>query len=135
MSAQIEAERKQYYLQLEQSQRGGADITSWLEWFLSCLGRAVVGSERELAGVLRKAKIWERITAEPVNDRQRKIINLLLVGFEGKLSTSKYAKLAKCSEDTALRDIKILIERDILTQDEGGGRSTRYRLVDERKPQ
>ncbi len=134
MSAQIEAERKQYYLHLEQSQRGGAAITSWLEWFLGCLGRAVAGAETELAGVLRKAKIWERINAEPVNDRQRKIINLLLDGFEGKLSTSKYAKLAKCSEDTALRDIKILIERGILTQDEGGGRSTSYRLVDERKP-
>jgi Fic family protein len=132
MSAQIEAERKQYYLHLEQSQRGGVDITSWLEWFLGCLGRAVAGAETELAGVLRKAKIWERINAEPVNDRQRKIINLLLDGFEGKLSSSKYAKLAKCSEDTALRDIKILIERGILTQDEGGGRSTSYRLVDDR---
>ncbi len=134
MSAQIEAERKQYYLHLEQSQRGGTDITSWLEWFLGCLGRAVDGAETELAGVLRKAKIWERINAEPVNDRQRKIVNLLLDGFEGKLSTSKYAKLAKCSEDTALRDIKILIERGILTQDEGGGRRTSYSLVDEGKP-
>jgi Fic family protein len=104
-------------------------ITSWLEWFLGCLGRAVAGAETELAGILRKAKIWERINAEPVNDRQRKIINLLLDGFEGKLSSSKYAKLAKCSEDTALRDIKILIERGILTQDEGGGRSTSYHLV------
>ncbi len=132
MSAQIEAERKQYYLHLEQSQRGGVDITSWLEWFLGCLGRAVAGAETELAGVLRKAKIWERINAEPVNDRQRKMINLLLDGFEGKLSSSKYAKLAKCSEDTALRDIKILIERGILTRDEGGGRSTSYRLVDDR---
>jgi Fic family protein len=83
---------------------------------------------------LRKAKIWERINAEPENDRQRKIINLLLDGFEAKLSTSKYAKLAKCSEDTALRDIRILIERGVLIQEEGGGRSTSYRLVDERKP-
>jgi Fic family protein len=131
MSAQIEAERKQYYLHLEQSQRGGLDITLWLEWFLGCLGQAVAGAETELASVLRKAKIWERINAEPVNDRQRKIINLLLDGFEGKLSSSKYAKLAKCSEDTALRDIKILIERGILIQDEGGGRSTSYRLVDD----
>jgi Fic family protein len=134
MSAQIEAERKQYYLHLEQSQRGGVDITSWLEWFLSCLGRAVAGAETELASVLRKAKIWERINAEPVNDRQRKIINLLLDGFEGNLSTSKYAKLAKCSEDTALRDIKILIERGLLIQDEGGGRSTSYHIRDVRKP-
>ena len=132
MSAQIEASRKQYYSNLEQSQRGGADITSWLEWFLGCLGRAVAGAETELSGVLRKAKIWECINAEPVNARQRKIINLLLDGFEGKLSTSKYGKLAKCSEDTALRDIKILIERGILMQEEGGGRSTGYRLVETR---
>jgi Fic family protein len=108
------------------------NITSWLEWFLGCLGRAVAGAETELAGVLRKAKTWERINTAPVNDRQRKILNLLLDGFEGKLSSSKYAKLGKCSEDTALRDIKILIERGILIQDEGGGRSTSYRLVDER---
>jgi len=92
----------------------------------------VAGAETELAGVLRKAKIWERINAGPVNERQRRIINLLLDGFEGKLSTSKYAKLAKCSEDTALRDIKILIERGILIQDEAGGRSTSYRLRDNR---
>jgi Fic family protein len=132
MSAQIEAERKEYYLHLERSQRGGVDITSWLEWFLGCLGRAVAGAETEFASVLRKAKVWERINAQPVNDRQRKIINKLLDGFDGKLSTSKYAKLAKCSEDTALRDIKILIDRGVLIQDEGGGRSTSYRLVDDR---
>jgi Fic family protein len=130
MSAQIEAERKEYYLHLEQSQRGGIDISSWLEWFLGCLGRAVAGAEQELGSVLRKAKIWERINEAPVNDRQRKIINLLLDGFVGKLSSSKYAKLAKCSEDTALRDIKTLIERGTLIQDEGGGRSTSYRLID-----
>jgi Fic family protein len=134
MSAQIETDRKQYYLHLEQSQRGDVNITPWLEWFLSCLGRAVAGAEKELVGVLRKAKIWERINEEPVNERQRKIINLLLDGFEGKLSSSKYAKLAKCSEDTALRDIKILIERGILTQDQGGGRSTSYHLVDNVTP-
>jgi Fic family protein len=132
MSAQIEAERKEYYLHLERSQRGGVDITSWLEWFLGCLGWAVAGAETEFASVLRKAKVWERINAQPVNDRQRKIINKLLDGFDGKLSTSKYAKLAKCSEDTALRDIKILIDRGVLIQDEGGGRSTSYRLVDDR---
>jgi Fic family protein len=133
MSAQIEAERKEYYWRLEQSQRGGVDITSWMEWFLACLGRAVAGAEKELSGVLWKAKTWERINQTPVNERQRKIINLLLDDMEGKLSTSKYAKLAKCSEDTALRDIKALIENGILLQDEGGGRSTSYRLVEDQK--
>jgi Fic family protein len=130
MSAQIEAEKKQYYLKLEQSQKGGTDITSWLEWFLGCLGRAVAGAEEGLAGVLRKAKIWERINNQsPVNERQRTVINRLLDGFEGKLSTSKYAKLSKCSTDTALRDIRILLDRGVLIQDAGGGRNTSYRLV------
>lgn len=131
MSTQIEAEKKQYYLNLEQSQKGGTDITSWLEWFLGCLGRAVAGAEDGLASVLRKAKIWELINSQsPVNERQRKAINRLLDGFEGKLSTSKYAKLAQCSGDTALRDIKILLDRGILIQDAGGGRNTSYHLVE-----
>ena len=129
MSAQIEAERKQYYDILERSQKGRADITCWLEWFLVCLGRAVDGAESNLASILRKAKIWEQINLEPVNERQRKVINRLLDGFEGKLSTSKYAKLAKCSGDTALRDIKILLDRGNLVQEEGGGRSTSYRIA------
>ncbi|MBV8279339.1 MAG: Fic family protein, partial [Verrucomicrobia bacterium] len=94
-SAQIEAERKQYYLQLERSQRGDVDITSWLAWFLNCLGRALARAELELGNVLRKAKIWERINQAPVNERQRKIINRLLDGFEGKLTTSKYARIVK----------------------------------------
>jgi Fic family protein len=131
MSTQIEAEKNDYYLNLERSQKGGVDITSWLEWFLGCLGRAIAGAEAGLAGVLRKAKVWEQINSQlSVNERQRKIINRLLDGFEGKLSTSKYAKLAKCSGDTALRDIKILLDRGILIQDQGGGRNTSYRLVE-----
>jgi Fic family protein len=131
MSAQIEAEKKEYYLNLERSQKGGVDITSWLEWFLGCLGRAVAGAEDGLASVLRKAKVWEQINSQsPVNERQRKVINRLLDGFEGKLSTSKYAKLAQCSGDTALRDIKMLLDRGILVQEEGGGRNTSYRLVE-----
>jgi Fic family protein len=129
MSAQIEAERKQYYDILERSQRGRTDITLWLEWFLDCLSRAVDGAENNLAGILRKAKIWEQINQEPVNERQRMVINQLLNGFEGKLSTSKYAKLAKYSNDTALRDIKILLDRGIFVQEEGGGRSTSYRIA------
>jgi Fic family protein len=131
MSTQIEAEKKQYYLRLEQSQRGGVDITAWLEWFLECLGRAIGGAEEGLASVLRKAKVWGRINSRiPVNERQRTVINRLLDGFEGKLSTSKYAKLAKCSADTALRDIQILVQEGILAQDAGGGRSTSYSLVE-----
>lgn len=131
MSTQIEAEKKQYYLNLEQNQKGGVDITSWLEWFLGCLGRAVAGAEDGLASVLRKAKTLERINSQsPVNERQRKVINRLLDGFEGKLSTSKYAKLAKCSTDTALRDIGILVKRGVLIQDTGGGRNTSYRLAE-----
>lgn len=131
MSAQIEAERKMYYFHLESGQRGGLDITDWLEWFLGCLGRAVDGADSLLSGVLRKAKLWERINHEPVNERQRKVLNRLIDGFEGKLTTSKYAKLAKCSEDTALRDIQALMGRCILVQNEGGGRSTSYRLNEE----
>ena len=132
MSTQIEAEKKHYYLKLEQSQKGGVDITSWLEWFLSCLGRAIAGAEMGLAVVLKKAKTWERINSRTsLNDRQRKVINRLLDGFEGKLSTSKYAKLAKCSGDTALRDIKILLDQGILIQEEGGGRSTSYCVAEE----
>ena len=131
MSTQIEAEKKQYYLSLERSQKGGVDITAWLEWFLACLGRAVAGAEESLASVLRKAKVWERInTLSPVNERQRKIINRLLDGFEGKLSTSKYAKLTKCSGDTALRDIKSLLDQGILSQTDGGGRNTSYHLAE-----
>ena len=130
MSAQIEAERKQYYLSLESSQRGGLDITLWLEWFLGCLQRAIDGAEESLGKVLQKAKPWDRINSQgPVNERQREILNRLLDGFEGKLTSSKYAKLAKCSTDTALRDINNLIERNILIQDAGGGRSTSYRLA------
>lgn len=129
MSAQIEAERKEYYLQLERGQRGTLDITTWLEWFLGCLGRAIEGADNLLSGVLHKAKLWDVINQEPVNERQRKVLNRLIDGFEGKLTSSKYAKLAKCSEDTALRDIQALIARGILKQNEGGGRSTSYSLL------
>lgn len=134
LSSQIEAEKKQYYLKLEQNQRGSTNITAWLEWFLGCLGRAVAGAEDGLAVVWRKARTWERINRQsPVNERQRQVIHRLLDGFQGKLSTSKYARLAKCSGDTALRDIKLLLDRGILIQDEGGGRNTSYRLVEPEK--
>ena len=131
MSTRIEMERKQYYDSLESSQRGGTDITLWLEWFLGCLHRSLEHAQENLRGILHKARAWERINQDgPVNERQHAVINRLLDGFEGKLSSSKYAKLAKCSPDTALRDINDLLSRDILIREEGGGRSTGYRLAD-----
>jgi Fic family protein len=129
MSAQIEAERRAYYEVLEDSQKGGMDITPWLKWFLECLGRALTRAEGTLAAVLRKAHVWQRIGTAPVNERQRKVLNRLLDGFEGKLTTSKYAALTACSNDTALRDIQALVAQGVLAQSEGGGRSASYRLV------
>jgi Fic family protein len=130
MSSQIEAERKEYYLELETAQRGDLDITRWLDWFLACLGRAIDGAEIAMAGVFNKARLWEQINRRPVNDRQRMVINRMLDGFEGFLTTSKYAKLAKCSTDTALRDIQELLQHGILVKNPGRGRSTSYRLAE-----
>lgn len=129
MSAQIETERRAYYEVLEDSQKGGMDITPWLKWFLECLGRALTRAEGTLAAVLRKAQVWQRIGTAPVNERQRKVLNRLLDGFEGKLTTSKYAGLAACSNDTALRDIQALVAQGVLAQNEGGGRSASYGLI------
>ena len=130
MSSQIETQRKDYYQNLEFAQRGDLDITDWLEWFLDCLSRAIDGALQELEGILNKAKLWQAINRRPVNERQQLVINGLLNGFQGSLTTSKYAKLAKCSSDTALRDIQELLERGILLKNPGGGRSTSYRLAD-----
>lgn len=129
MSAQIRRERKDYYDILEATQKGDLDITPWFQWFLSCLGRAFDGAEEVLATVLGKARFWEAHAGENFNDRQRKIINRLLDGFEGKLTSSKYAKIAKSSQDTALRDIDDLLKRGILTKEGAGGRSTSYALT------
>ncbi len=129
LSTQFAAERKDYYNQLERQQRNTLDITAWLEWFLDCLGRAIANAEVILSKVLYKAQLWEKINQNPVNERQRLIINRMLdENFEGYMNTSKYAKLAKCSTDTALRDIQDLIIRKIFIQNPGGGRSTSYRL-------
>jgi len=129
LSSQIEAERKDYYDQLEKQQRSTLDITEWLTWFLDCLGRAISSSETTLGNVLFKAQLWDTINQKPVNERQRLIINRMLEDdFKGHMNTSKYAKLAKCSNDTALRDIQDLKERGIFIQNPGGGRSTSYRL-------
>jgi Fic family protein len=130
LSSQIETERKGYYEKLEACQRGGLDINVWLSWFLECFGRAIEVAEELLEKVLRKARLWERIHYGPVNDRQRAVLNRLLDGFDGKLTSSKYSKLAKCSPDTALRDIQDLVGRGIMLQSSSGGRSTSYELVD-----
>jgi Fic family protein len=113
---------------LEKTQKASLDITAWLEWFLECLGRALTSSEHTVAAVLRKAHFWEQLAGQPLNERQRKLLNQLLDGFEGKLTSSKWATIAKCSQDTASRDIASLLEADILLKDPAGGRSTSYRL-------
>ena len=129
MSSAIEAQREQYYRRLEAAQRGGLDISIWLTWFLACLDRSIQEAGNQLASVLYKARLWQSINQRPVNDRQRAIINLLLGDFRGHLTTSKYAKLAKCSTDTALRDIRDLLTRGVIVRNPGGGRSTSYRLA------
>jgi len=128
MSSQIEMERKEYYHRLESCQRGTLDITSWLKWFLQCLDRALAKTDSSLSGIIHKAKIWEIANTVKVNKRQQIVLNRLIDGFQGNLTTSKYAKLAKCSEDSALRDIRSLIDTGILTQNTGGGRSTSYSI-------
>ena len=129
MSAQIRQERSAYYDILEQTQKGTMDVTPWMEWFLGCLGRAIDGAQDTLSVVLDKARFWERITDVQLNERQRLVINRLLDGFEGKLTTSKYAALAKCSQDTAYRDILALVDHGVLIQNPEGGRSTSYSLA------
>jgi Fic family protein len=129
MSSQIRAERATYYETLEATQNGTLDVTPWLRWFLACLDRAFDRAETILASVLQKARFWEVHAADPLNERQRAILNRLLDGFEGKLTSSRWAKLAKCSQDTALRDIADLLTRGILSKDSAGGRSTSYSLV------
>jgi Fic family protein len=129
MSAQIRQERKSYYEILEATQKGDLDITRWLEWFLVCLGRAFDRAETILAAVLSKARFWDRFAATELNERQRSMINRLLNGFEGKLTSSKWAKLEKCSQDTALRDIEDLVRKGVLAKESAGGRSTSYSLV------
>jgi Fic family protein len=128
LSSRIERERKDYYEILERTQKGGLDITPWLDWFLACLGRAIDGAEEILSAVFLKARVWRHAKRFPLNERQRGVINRLLDGFEGKLTSGKYAKLTKCSPDTALRDIRELMEYGIVAQSAAGGRSTSYTL-------
>jgi Fic family protein len=128
MSAQIQRERNVYYDMLEKTQKGNLDITQWLVWFLECLDRAISLSDENLSDVIQKAKFWEKHQRTMLTDRQRTMLNRVLDGFTGKVTSSKWAKVTKCSTDTALRDIQDLIEKGILEKEEGGGRSTSYRI-------
>lgn len=130
LSAGILAKRKEYYRILEATQSGDLDITLWLEWFLACMDHALEMAESTVAGVLRRHRFWQRHQAFICNARQRKVLGLLLERFEGKLTNRTWAKLGCCSSDTALRDLQALVKAGILAQEEAGGRSTAYRLVE-----
>lgn len=129
LSSQILLERKTYYSKLQKIQHSEGDITEWITWYLDCLYRALQSKEETIRKVLRKSEFWDIHKEIDLNNRQRLMLNKLLDGFEGKLKTSKWAKIAKCSQDTALRDIKDLINKEILKQEESGGRSTNYELI------
>ena len=130
LSAQIQRERSDYYSQLERTQKGAMDVTPWLQWFLGCLLRAVQGAGTTVDHVLVKARFWQRWAGTAMNERQIKLVNRLLDGFEGKLTSSKWALIAECSADTALRDINELVQLGALCKSESGGRSTSYELGD-----
>jgi Fic family protein len=128
LSSQIRKERKEYYDILEQTQKSDLDVTQWLSWFLASLDRAIRETDFVLEAVLRKARFWEQQAAASLNSRQKLMVNKLLDGFEGKLTSSKWAKIAKCSQDSALRDIRELLHLGLLEKDAAGGRSTSYTL-------
>jgi len=129
MSAQIRLERKQYYEILEKTQKGNLDITNWIVWFLDCLINALKATDSVLNRVLFKAEFWQKNINTTINERQKKILNKMMDGFDGKLTSSKWAKIAKCSKDSAVRDINDLIEKGILQKEAAGGRSTNYELI------
>jgi Fic family protein len=128
MSAQIRSEQKDYYTMLEASQKGGLDVTPWISWYLGCLNRALDAASDGLSSVLERTKFWDRQASTDLNERQRKMINNLFGGFTGHLIRSKWAKITKCSQDTALRDIQELVDKRILKKSKAGGRSTVYHL-------
>jgi Fic family protein len=130
MSAQIRKERADYYNILEETQNETLDITQWMEWFLTCLDRAFTSTDETLVVVLKKARFWEKHAESTFNDRQVLLLNKLLNGLDGKMTSSKWGKIAKCSQDTALRDIQNLMDRQILVKEPSGGRSTSYVLAD-----
>ena len=128
MSNQILIDKKEYYSILESIQKGDRDITEWIVWYLNCLSRTLIATEDILESILLKAKFWEKERETIINERQRKILNRLFDGFDGKLTTTKWAKMCKCSHDTALRDIQDLINKNILRRTDEGGRSANYKL-------
>ncbi|MCX6958198.1 MAG: hypothetical protein NT164_06660, partial [Verrucomicrobiae bacterium] len=128
LSAQIQRERKNYYQQLEFAQHGSMNDAAWLDWFLGCLERAIESAQEKIFSVLEKSHFWHRWSKTPLNERQTLMLSKLLDGFEGKLKSDNWAKIAKCSHDTALRDIQELIAHGILVKEAAGGRSTSYRL-------
>lgn len=130
LSAQIQRERKAYYAVLEQTQKGAMDVTAWLSWFLGALGRAIASAQTTVDGVLHKALFWQHWAGTPFNERQLKVLGRVLDNFEGKLTSSKWAAIARCSSDTALRDITQLLELGVLEKSPGGGRSAGYTLAD-----
>lgn len=129
MSSQIRKERNNYYAILEATQKGNLDITGWIEWFLQCLDRALTATNDILANVMMKAKFWDKHAGVSLNERQKLILERMLNGIEGKMTSSKWAKMAKCSQDTAIRDIQDLTSKSILVKEEAGGRSTSYILT------
>lgn len=129
MSAQILLQRKEYYSLLEKTQQGDLDITNWMRWFLECLANALKATSSILNPVLSKTDFWNKHTSTQLNERQKKLLNMLLDGFDGKLTSSKWAKIAKCSKDSAIRDINDLIKKNILQKEAAGGRSTNYELI------
>lgn len=130
MSAQIQTERKEYYAILEQTQKSSLDITAWLQWFFTCMQHSIERSQSTLSRVFYKTQFWNKLKGISLNERQNKLINRLLEGFEGNLTTSKWAKIAHCSQDTAYRDILDLVEKKILVKNPASGRSTSYSLCD-----
>ena len=130
MSSQIRVERRAYYDMLEHTQKSTLDITEWLVWFLACLDRAITATETMLGAVFRKAAFWDKNAGWTINERQKKMLNKLFDGFDGKLTSTKWAIIAKCSQDTAQRDIQGLIDQGILVKDAAGGRSTSYSLIE-----
>ena len=131
MSSQIRNERADYYRILETVQRGGVNVTPWLQWFIDCMGRSIAGSESGLSTVLSRARFWESHSAQEFNPRQRKTVNLLLEGIVDALTSSRWARINNCSQDTAQRDIAALVELGLLVRSREGGRSTSYRLVND----
>lgn len=129
MSGQIRLDRKMYYKVLESTQKGDLDITEWVVWFLNCLQKSILANTELLSEILKKARFWDYHRQTRFNERQHKLLNKLMDDFKGKLTTSKWAKIAKCSSDTALRDIQDLIKKNVLTKEDSGGRSTNYQLI------